>query len=31
MFYDVHEFPDRVTQGEDGVYRWKYRMNPRVP
>ena len=29
MFYDVHEFPDRVTQGEDGVYRWKYRMNPR--
>ena len=29
MFYDIHEFPDRVTQGEDGVYRWKYRMNPR--
>ena len=29
MHYDIHEFPDRVTQGEDGVYRWKYRMNPR--
>ena len=29
MYYDIHEFPDRVTRGEDGVYRWKYRMNPR--
>lgn len=27
--YDIHQFPDRVTRGEDGVYRWKYRMNPR--
>ena len=29
MYYDIHEFPDRVTKCEDGVYRWKYRMNPR--
>ena len=29
MYYNIHEFPDRVTRGEDGVYRWKYRMNPR--
>lgn len=27
--YDIHQFPDRVTRGEDGVYRWKYLMNPR--
>lgn len=29
MYYNIHEFPDRVTKCEDGVYRWKYRMNPR--
>lgn len=29
LFYDSKQFPDRVTRGEDGVYRWKYRMNPR--
>ncbi len=23
------EFPTRVTQGEDGCYRWQYLMNPR--
>ena len=29
MYYDIREFSERVTRGEDGVYRWKYRMNPR--
>ena len=29
MYYDIKEFSERVTRGEDGVYRWKYRMNPR--
>ena len=29
MQYDIKQFPDRVTQGVDGVYRWKYLMNPR--
>ena len=29
MFFDVKQFPERVTKGEDGVYRWKYNMNPR--
>lgn len=29
MYYDIQQFPDRVTRGEDGVYRWKYNMNPR--
>ena len=29
MPYDIRQFPDRVTRGEDGVYRWVYRMNPR--
>ena len=29
MYYDLKEFPDRVTQGADGVFRWEYRMNPR--
>jgi|GEM_PF-6494304 len=29
MNYDAKLFSDRVTKGEDGVYRWIYRMNPR--
>ena len=29
MYYDLKEFPDRVTRSADGVYRWAYRMNPR--
>lgn len=29
MYYDIQEFPPRVTKGEDGVYRWVYLMNPR--
>lgn len=29
MPYDINQFPDRVTRGSDGVYRWTYRMNPR--
>lgn len=29
MFYDKSQFPERVTRGEDGVYRWVYKMNPR--
>lgn len=29
MRYDLKQFPERVTKGEDGVYRWKYLMNPR--
>ncbi len=29
MYYDSNLFQDRVTKGEDGVYRWTYRMNPR--
>lgn len=29
MYYDIREHPDRVVRGEDGVYRWAYRMNPR--
>lgn len=29
MYYDLKEFPDRVTRSADGIYRWAYRMNPR--
>ncbi len=29
MHYDKSKFSERVTQGEDGVYRWVYKMNPR--
>ena len=29
MYYDIREFSERVTRGEDGVYRWHYPMNPR--
>lgn len=29
MVYDTGNFPLRVVQDSDGVYRWKYLMNPR--
>ena len=29
MYYDSKQFTARVVQGDDGVYRWVYRMNPR--
>lgn len=29
MYCDIKQFPDRVARGDDGVYRWVYRMNPR--
>ena len=29
MYYDSNLFSTRVVQGDDGVYRWIYRMNPR--
>lgn len=29
MYYNIKDFSDRFTRGEDGVYRWVYRMNPR--
>ena len=29
MYCNIKEFPERVTKGQDGVYRWKYLMNPR--
>ena len=29
MYYDSKHFTARVVQGDDGVYRWVYLMNPR--
>ena len=29
MYYDSKQYTARVVQGDDGVYRWVYRMNPR--
>ena len=29
MYYDSKQFTARVVQGDDGVYRWVYKMNPR--
>ena len=29
MYYDSKSFTARVLQGDDGVYRWVYKMNPR--
>ena len=29
MYCNIKQFPERVTRGEDGVYRWEYLMNPR--
>ena len=29
MYYDSKQFTARVVQGDDGIYRWVYRMNPR--
>ena len=29
MYCDLSQFSDRVVRGDDGVYRWRYRMNPR--
>ena len=29
MHCDIQQFPERVSRGNDGIYRWVYRMNPR--